>query len=268
MAIRSAEPSFFSQIFGRGFFWRGLRGRRATTALFPLLALGSWSPGSLTPVVAVGVAALAGLSEPSDHGSRARRPLFHFRAQFYLPRSPACPFICRWGVSTRGLRLTDHSSGDEVGEEQLDTDDFYSADGVSIEMSEILFVTGEKVVGMGGDGSAKDGAVFFGRLHVEVKDQQRHHLQPLRELLIGDESLWCLGRDVSLGLGLGVNIREENGVPFQPAQKVREQTLRERSGEENVGVEEDFHLALRQRSFCPVRGFSFMRSNSSTRAAL
>jgi hypothetical protein len=57
-------------------------------------------------------------------------------------------------------------------------------------------------------------------------------------------------------------------VPFQPAQKVREQTLREGRGEENVGVQEDFHLALRQRSFRPVSGFSFMRSNSSIRAAL
>ena len=100
------------------------------------------------------------------------------------------------------------------------------------------FVAGEETVCTGGDGTTGNGAVFFRELPIKVKKLERHPFHGTGKLLARREPLRHFRPHVSFGPGLRAGIREQNGVLFQFAQKVRGKASWERRGEQDVGVEE------------------------------
>ena len=83
----------------------------------------------------------------------------------------------------RGLRLFDEPLCEEVGEQQLDADDFHAANRATSQVDEILFVAGEEPVCTGGDDTAENGVIFFRELHIEVKKRERHPFRGTGKLL-------------------------------------------------------------------------------------
>ncbi len=140
--------------------------------------------------------------------------------------------------SVAGSRLFDERFCDEVSKQRLDADDFHAANRATKQVAEILFVAGEEPVCTGGDGTTGNGVAFFSELHSKVKKPERHPFHGTGKRLACRETLRHFRPHVSFGLGLRAGIREQNGVLFQFAQKVREKAFWERRGEQNVGIEE------------------------------